>query len=115
MTPFLPLGCSAGLAGSAGRNSPVTCGEMAPLNPPFKSSLSFLLLAIVGCIGGGSNPTWKVLALPSISGWALITWGLGRVGSMGGTSSSLTGEPLLLMGLLNGECFSDKRVFTSSA
>lgn len=62
------IGSSAltgGRAGSAGRCSPVNWGDMGVLAWPFTSSR--LLLTTEWWTGGGSNPTWKVFALPNPS------------------------------------------------
>lgn len=91
-----------GRAGSAGRCSPVACGESSSPGPtpaPLASSLSILLAAVEGWRGGGSNCSpamWNVFTRGGRSGCAL-----GRVGNMGGVSSSAV--PLLLGGLLKGE------------
>lgn len=53
----LSIAILCGLVGNAGRESSVRSGVTCPLVNPFKStSLSRLLLAIVGCSGGGSKP-----------------------------------------------------------
>lgn len=97
-----------GLMGKAGRGSPVRSGVICPLTEPFMStSLSRLLLAIVGWSGGGSKPIWMGLALATES---LDRGGL--PGTEGGESSSTLAEPLL-GGLLKGDTFSGRFVFTS--
>lgn len=85
-----------GLVGNAGLASPVMSGVSWPLNEPFaSSSRSLLLLAVAGCIGGGSNPTCKVLAFVTGS----LGGAAGRLGNIGGDSSPES----LLGGLLKGD------------
>lgn len=87
-----------GLVGKTGLVSPVMSGVSWPLKDPFVSnSRSLILLAVAGCIGGGSNPTCRVLAFGIVS----LGGAAGRLGSIGGDSS-----PSLLGGLLNGDILS---------
>lgn len=88
-----------GLVGRTGLVSPVMSGVSWPLKVPFiSSSRSLLLLAVAGCIGGGSKPTCKVLAF----GMGSLADAAGRLGSIGGDSSPES----LLGGLLNGDILS---------
>lgn len=99
----------SGRAGRAGGCSPAACGDSSSPPVPLAPSLSILLDAIEGWIGGGSNDSpaiWKAFDRGALSGCVL-----GRVGNMGGVSSSAV--PLLLGGLLNGEILSLARVCRS--
>lgn len=97
-----------GLVGKTGLVSPVISGVSWPLRDPFtSSSRSLLLLAVAGCIGGGSKPTCSALAL----GMGSLGGAAGRLGSMGGDSSPES----LLGGLLNGDILSSTPALGISA
>lgn len=100
----------SGLVGKVGRGSPVTSGVSWPLaDPSISSSLSLLLFAIEGWRGGGSNPTWRVLAFATGS-----LGGRGLRGNDGGDPSSTLAEPLV-GGLLKGDTLSGMFLLVSIA
>jgi len=93
-----------GRAGNVGGWSLAGCDVAGLLDVPFRPSLSALLFAREGWIGGGSNEstvTSNVLARLNLSNCAF-----GRAGKAGGASSSLNLSLLFRGGLLNGDTLS---------